>query len=195
MSVFPLIRGTIFSMSQSLFSRREFIRLAGSGLVVASLAPRLAQASYPDKPRTIAMNNLHTGESLESCYFNGQDYVASELGRLNHICRDFRRNEVFAMDKNLFEQINQIQTLLGTQAEVQIISGYRSPATNEALRSKSSGVAKKSFHMLGQALDFRLDGVKLSHVREAAMTLKAGGVGYYPKSNFVHIDTGPSRAW
>ena len=99
------------------------------------------------------------------------------------------------MDRALFDQISQIQSLLGTQAEVQIISGYRSPATNEALRSKSSGVAKKSYHMLGKAIDFRLDGVKLSHVREAAISLKAGGVGYYAKSDFVHIDTGPARQW
>ncbi|EEX41507.1 lipoprotein putative [Vibrio furnissii CIP 102972] len=99
------------------------------------------------------------------------------------------------MDKKLFDQISRIQAVLGTEAEVQIISGYRSPATNEMLRGKSSGVAKKSFHMLGQAIDFRLDGVSLKQIHEAALSLKAGGVGYYPKSQFVHIDTGPVRQW
>ncbi|MBW3694809.1 DUF882 domain-containing protein [Vibrio sp. T187] len=182
-------------MSQNVFSRRQFLALSGGTLITASLAPSIAFASYPDQPRTIAMNNLHTGESLESCYFDGVNYVSDEMARINQICRDFRRNEVHPMDRRLFDQISQIQSLLGTQAEVQIISGYRSPATNEALRSKSSGVAKKSYHMLGKALDFRLDGVKLSQVREAAISLKAGGVGYYAKSNFVHIDTGPVRQW
>ncbi|WP_172562264.1 DUF882 domain-containing protein [Vibrio furnissii] len=176
-------------------SRRDFLKFAGSGLVVATCVPGIAHASYPDKPRVLAMNNLHTGETLETCYFNGQRYVRSELQRLNHICRDFRQNEVHQMDKKLFDQISRIQAVLGTEAEVQIISGYRSPATNEILRGKSSGVAKKSFHMLGQAIDFRLDGVSLKQIHEAALSLKAGGVGYYPKSQFVHIDTGPVRQW
>ncbi|OXX72498.1 hypothetical protein B9J87_08440 [Vibrio sp. V19_P1S1T109] len=178
-----------------LVSRRHFIKLAGSGVVVAACAPQIVLASYPETSRILSMNNLHTGETLETCYFNGVRYVRSELDRLNHICRDFRRNEVHPMDKNLFDQISKIQSLLGTQAEVQIISGYRSPATNEMLRTHSSGVAKKSFHMLGQAIDFRLDGVQLSQVREAAIELGAGGVGYYPSSDFVHIDTGPVRHW
>ncbi|MGL5108001.1 MAG: DUF882 domain-containing protein [Vibrio ordalii] len=178
-----------------LVSRRHFIKLAGSGVVLAACAPQIVLASYPETSRILSMNNLHTGETLETCYFNGVRYVRSELDRLNHICRDFRRNEVHPMDKNLFDQISKIQSLLGTQAEVQIISGYRSPATNEMLRTHSSGVAKKSFHMLGQAIDFRLDGVQLSQVREAAIELGAGGVGYYPSSDFVHIDTGPVRHW
>ncbi len=142
------------------------------------------------------MNNLHTGEALESCYFDGKEYVNKELARLNHLCRDFRRNEVHPIDKELFDHLTQIQRLLGTTNEVQIISGYRSPATNEALRAQSSGgVAKKSYHMFGKAIDFRIEGVKLAHVREAALSLKAGGVGYYPTSQFVHIDTGPVRSW
>ncbi|WP_428772373.1 DUF882 domain-containing protein [Vibrio sp.] len=177
------------------YSRREFLKLAGSGLVVLGCMPGVVHATYPDQPRVLALNNLHTGETLESCYFNGQNYVTSELAKLNHLCRDFRRDEVHPMDKRLFDQLTQIQNLLGTEAEVQIISGYRSPATNEALRAKSSGVAKKSFHMLGQAIDFRIQGVELKRVRAAALSLKAGGVGYYPSSNFVHIDTGPVRSW
>ncbi|EEX66577.1 lipoprotein putative [Vibrio metoecus] len=99
------------------------------------------------------------------------------------------------MDKVLFDQLSEIQFLLGTQAEVHIVSGYRSPATNKQLRSKSKGVAKKSYHMSGQAIDFRLDGVSLKKIREAAISLQAGGVGYYPKSRFIHIDTGPVRQW
>ncbi|MEH0690868.1 DUF882 domain-containing protein [Vibrio cholerae] len=176
-------------------SRRHFIQLAGSGIVVASCLPGVAFASRAQQPRVLAMSNLHTGEALETCYFDGANYVKNELKRLNHLCRDFRRNEVHPMDKRLFDQISKIQTMLGVEAEVQIVSGYRSPATNEALRAQSSGVAKKSYHMLGQAIDFRLDGVDLKKVRDAARELKAGGVGFYPSSDFVHIDTGPVRYW
>lgn len=177
------------------YSRRDFLKLTGSGLVVASCAPSLAIASYPDLRRELALNNLNTGEALETCYFDGKNYLKKELSRIDHLCRDYRRNETHSMDKHLFDQISLIQSQLGVSAEVLVISGYRAPATNEALRSKSSGVAKKSYHTLGQAIDFRLDGVSLKTLRDAAVSLKAGGVGYYPRSNFIHIDTGPVRYW
>ncbi|HAS6047131.1 TPA: DUF882 domain-containing protein [Vibrio vulnificus] len=184
---------TLFMSDQ--YSRRQFLRMTGGGLLLASAMPKLAMASYPDQPRTLALNNLHTGELLETCYFDGSTYLIEELARIDKICRDFRQNEVHPMDCRLFDHLTQIQKLIGTENEVQIISGYRSPQTNAALRAKSSGVAKKSYHMLGRAIDFRLDGVKLSTVRDAALSLEAGGVGYYPGSNFVHIDTGPVRSW
>nr|WP_217702091.1 DUF882 domain-containing protein [Vibrio ostreicida] len=182
------------------FTRRDFIKLASSGLVAASCSPQFAFAYYPDQPRPerrreLAFNNLHTGEVLESCYFDGYIYVANELQRINHICRDFRRDEIHQMDRQLFDHLSVIQSELGVAAEVQIISGYRSPITNGALRAASSGVAKKSYHMLGQAIDFRLEGVSLKKVRDVALEMKFGGVGYYPKSNFIHIDTGPVRHW
>ncbi|WP_260261836.1 DUF882 domain-containing protein [Vibrio intestinalis] len=176
-------------------TRRNFVKLAGSGLVVASCAPSVALASYPDLSRSLALNNIHTGEALETRYYDGQDYLRSELFRLDHLCRDFRREETHPMDKHLFDQISLIQSELGVNSEVQIISGYRSPATNEALRAKSNGVAKKSYHMLGRAIDFRLEGVSLKRVRNIAREISAGGVGYYPRSNFIHIDTGPVRYW
>lgn len=177
------------------FSRRDFLKMTAGGVVVASAMPSLSWASLPDEPRVLAMNNLNTGELLESCYFNGNTYVDEELKRLDKFCRDHRRNEIHPMDRRLFDQISQIQALIGTDAEVIVISGYRSPLTNASLRNNSSGVAKKSMHMEGKAIDFRLDGVKLSTVRDAALSLKAGGVGYYPRSNFVHIDTGAVRSW
>lgn len=176
-------------------SRRNFVKLAGSGLIVASCVPNIALASLPNQSRTLALSSINTGETLETRYFDGAHYLKNELYRLNHICRDFRRNEMTDMDKLLFDKISLIQSHLGVETEVQLISGYRSPATNAALRSRSSGVAKKSYHMTGQAIDFRLDGVSLKRVRDAARELQAGGVGYYPRSNFVHIDTGPVRYW
>lgn len=169
--------------------------MTAGGVVLASALPSFSWASLPDEPRALAMNNLNTGEILETCYFDGKRYINDELQRLNEFCRDHRRNEVHPMDRRLFDQISQIQKLIGTEAEVIVISGYRSPATNASLRNGSSRVAKKSMHMEGKAIDFRLDGVKLSTVRDAALSLKAGGVGYYPGSNFVHIDTGAVRPW
>ncbi|EOX4812869.1 DUF882 domain-containing protein [Vibrio alginolyticus] len=177
------------------FSRRDFLKMTAGGVVLASALPSFSWASLLDEPRALAMNNLNTGEILETCYFDGKRYINDELQRLNEFCRDHRRNEVHPMDRRLFDQISQIQKLIGTEAEVIVISGYRSPATNASLRNGSSRVAKKSMHMEGKAIDFRLGGVKLSTVRDAALSLKAGGVGYYPGSNFVHIDTGAVRSW
>ncbi len=177
------------------FSRRTFLK---TGLVALGAAafPSVSFASLmSDAPRVLQMNNLHTGERLLTEYFDGQDYQLSELQKINHLCRDFRQNEAVNMDRGLFDQLSRIQQLIGCDNQVQIISGYRSPATNEMLRGKSSGVAKKSMHMRGKAIDFRLEGVPLAEVRKAALSLKAGGVGYYPGSNFVHIDTGHFRSW
>lgn len=176
---------------------RRKILLGGAATVGLSLFPTLSFASqFENTPRKLALNNLHTGEELQTEYFNGRGYQNTELARLNHLCRDFRRNESIAMDTGLFDQLSAIQKVIGCDTQVQIISGYRSPATNEMLRGKShGGVAKKSMHMLGKAMDFRLEGVPLDEVRKAALSLKAGGVGYYPGSNFVHIDTGRVRFW
>ncbi|MGR6833914.1 YcbK family protein [uncultured Aliivibrio sp.] len=176
---------------------RRKILLGGAATVGLSLFPTLSFASqFENTPRKLALNNLHTGEELQTEYFNGRGYQNTELAKLNHLCRDFRRNESIAMDTGLFDQLSAIQKVIGCDTQVQIISGYRSPATNEMLRGKShGGVAKKSMHMLGKAMDFRLEGVPLDEVRKAALSLKAGGVGYYPGSNFVHIDTGRVRFW
>ncbi|NLS14044.1 DUF882 domain-containing protein [Vibrio sp. SM6] len=178
-------------------SRRRFLQFAGAGVALAALPTWAGTSSDALKgvSRTLLLGNIHTGEKLETCYFDGSNYVQKELDRLNHHCRDFRRNETYAMDKRLFDQLVEIQNRLDSKGRIMIISGYRSPATNNALRANSSGVAKKSFHMTGQAIDFRIEGVKLAKVREAALSLKAGGVGYYPSSDFVHIDTGHVRSW
>jgi uncharacterized protein YcbK (DUF882 family) len=182
-------------MSVVDLSRRRFLTHTACGVACSTLVPHFAFAGSPAKEKIIRMNNLHTGESLTSCYFDGRSYVESELDKIDHLCRDFRRDEIHPIDRQLLTQLQAIQKLLGVNTEVQIISGYRSPATNEMLRSQSGGVAKKSYHMQGKAIDFRLPGIELSQVRKAALSLKAGGVGYYPESNFVHIDTGPVRHW
>ncbi len=175
--------------------RRDFLKLMGGIALTASLPTHAFAVLTPKNSKVLAFKNVHTGERLKTCFFSNNQFIASELNKIDHICRDFRKNETHEIDRELLTQINAMQLLLGSNAEVQIISGYRSPTTNEMLRSSSNGVAKKSFHMLGKALDFRLEGVPLNEVRDAAVSLKAGGVGYYPKSNFIHIDTGNARSW
>lgn len=178
-------------------SLRRKILLGGAATIGLSFLPSISFASkFAESPRELSFNNLHTGELLQTEYFDGYQYASSELLKLNRLCRDFRRNEMIAMDTGLFDQLSAIQNLIGCDAQIQIISGYRSPATNAMLRGKShGGVANKSLHMQGKAMDFRLQNVPLAEVRKAALSLKAGGVGYYPGSNFVHIDTGRPRFW
>jgi uncharacterized protein YcbK (DUF882 family) len=174
-------------------TRRNFLKLALLTLGSASI-PSFSFA-LTNAPRALQMNNLHTGEILKTQYFDGLHYQAGELQKINHLCRDFRQNEATAMDKHLFDQLSKIQQIIGCNKQIQIISGYRSPETNNMLRKNSTGVAKKSLHMRGKAIDFRIDGIPLAKIRKAALSLKAGGVGYYPGSNFIHIDTGRFRTW
>jgi len=176
-------------------NRRKLLAL-GSVALGAALLPTQAFATLSTpRPRVLTLNNLHTGETLKAEFFDGRGYIQDELARLNHFFRDFRANKVKAIDPKLFDQLYRLQGLLGTNKPVQLISGYRSLDTNNELRAHSSGVAKKSYHTKGQAMDFHIEGISLSNVRKAALSLRSGGVGYYPRSNFVHIDTGPLRHW
>ncbi|GAA0488139.1 MULTISPECIES: YcbK family protein [Tatumella] len=175
--------------------RRKLLLLGGAtaGLLVL---PGMAEASVSaSRPRILTLSNMHTGETLKTEFFNGKSYNKSELVRLNHFFRDYRVNQIKPIDPHLFDQLYRLQVMLGTRKPVQLISGYRSLATNNRLRASSSGVAKHSYHTLGQAMDFHIEGVQLANIRAAALKIRAGGVGYYPKSNFVHIDTGPVRHW
>ena len=117
------------------------------------------------------------------------------MADINHILRDFRTNQVLPIDPQLLDLLNGLRSTLGTAQPFQIISGYRSPATNFTLAANSDGVAKGSLHMQGKAIDLRIEGTALGDLRQAAMGLQGGGVGYYPKSNFVHIDVGRVRHW
>ena len=177
-------------------NRRRLLALGGAALGAAAIlpAPAFATLSTP-RPRILTLNNLHTGESLKAEFFDGRGYIQDELARLNHFFRDFRANKIKAIDPGLFDQLFRLQGLLGTSKPVQLISGYRSLDTNNELRAHSRGVAKKSYHTKGQAMDFHIEGVSLANIRKAALSMRAGGVGYYPRSNFVHIDTGPVRHW
>ncbi|MCU5775041.1 YcbK family protein [Erwiniaceae bacterium BAC15a-03b] len=175
--------------------RRKLLAFGGAALGLSLLPGQAFATLSTPRPRVLTLNNLHTGETLKTEFFNGTSYDKDELSRLNHFFRDYRANKVKSIDPKLFDQLYRLQAMLETRKPVQLISGYRSRATNNELRAHSRGVAKHSYHTLGQAMDFHIEGISLSNVRKAALKMRAGGVGYYPSSDFVHIDTGPLRNW
>jgi uncharacterized protein YcbK (DUF882 family) len=182
-----------------MLERRSLLKLglgaaAGAGLAAVPAlgwATPLANASM----RTVAMDNLHTGESLQGVYWDDGSYVPEVLDAVNSHLRDYRTGDVHPIDPQLLDLLDAVATLTGTQSPFQVISGYRSAKTNEMLHERSAEVAKKSFHLQGMAIDIRLPDVELRHLHAAASSLGRGGVGYYPESNFVHIDVGPVRSW
>jgi uncharacterized protein YcbK (DUF882 family) len=176
-----------------MLSRRAFIA------TVAATAPALAapaRASARVGPaRLLSFNHLHTGERLVVEYFSDGAYLPDALGSIDYVLRDFRTNQIHAIDRQLLDLLHALSQSTGSRMPFQVISGYRSPATNQLLRSRSEGVAVHSLHMEGQAIDVRLPDVPLRTLRDAARALGRGGVGYYPGSNFVHVDTGRVRVW
>jgi uncharacterized protein YcbK (DUF882 family) len=145
--------------------------------------------------RQLSFYHTHTSEKLSVTYFSDGQYVASSLAELNHFLRDFRTGDVTEMDPGVFDILFEIQQATGSTGTFEVISAYRSPATNEMLRSNSGGVAKNSQHLLGTAIDVRLTDLDTTELRDTALELQRGGVGYYSKSDFVHVDTGRVRQW
>ena len=138
---------------------------------------------------------IHTHEHIEVIYKKGDEYNSQALEKINHILRDHRANKTHPIDPALLDFLYDLLAKLGYHGQVHIISGYRSPETNKKLRKKSSGVAAGSLHMQGKALDFRLPGVDTKFLRDTALDMKRGGVGYYEKLDFIQIDTGRVRFW
>jgi len=175
-------------------SRRRFLQLglgATTGLVMPSAFASLL--THPE--RKLSLLNLHTGESLNATYWAEGQYQTSELDAISRVLRDHRTGESYNMDNNLIDFLNILHHKMDGKKAFHVISGYRSPKSNAQLRSNSSGVAKKSLHMQGKAIDIRLPGRNLSALRSASLSLQTGGVGYYPKSDFIHVDTGRVRQW
>jgi uncharacterized protein YcbK (DUF882 family) len=189
------------SNSRNILNRRSFLGL-GAAATAAALVPGRAQAAVAAAPgrreRTLALFHTHTGERLKLAYCCDGKYQPEALAQLNHLLRDFRVNEEKPIDPQLFDLLHELGGALETDQPYHIISGYRSPQTNAMLRERGgghTGVASQSLHMVGKAIDIRLPGVTLDHLRSAAASLKRGGVGFYPSSNFVHVDTGRVRYW
>lgn len=178
-------------------SRRQFLSAAAMA-APALMAPGLASAETPvvmAPTRALSFVHTHTSERLRLEYFTQGRYLPDALSELNRLLRDFRTGDITAIDPNLFDLLHQLQIHTGATRPYQIISGYRSPATNAALRQRSEGVASGSLHVSGRAIDIRVDDVPLGRLRDSAVALRLGGVGYYPGSNFVHVDTGRVRRW
>jgi len=185
--------------SLSTLNRRSFLK---TGALAIFAAPILAEAATAKtsslsnlSERSLSFFNLHTTESLKTVYWERGNYVPSSLVEINRVLRDHRTDETYEMDPQLLDLLCDLRLRLDTRESFQIISGYRSPATNAMLNSKSSAVATRSLHMDGKAIDIRIPGRALSLLRKTALSMKAGGVGYYPSSNFVHVDVGRVRSW
>ena len=184
---------------ETQLSRRKLLTLgAMAGLAAAMPSPLMAATTRARGNRELSFVHTHTGETLKTTYCCDGKYVLEELERVNHFLRDFRVNEVKPIDPKLLDLLHDISNEVGTAKPFHVISGYRSPKTNQMLQTRGgahSGVASKSLHMVGKAIDIRMPGTSLSHLRDGAKSLKLGGVGYYPGPNFVHVDTGRVRCW
>lgn len=180
------------SRMRSGFGRRHFLTGAGLSLLVRKPAFALDQNA-----RVLAFDNLHTGEKLELEYWREGAYLPEALLAVNHVLRDFRTGEVHPIAPQLLDLLSGLRATLETRAAVSVISGYRSAATNAMLRGERehSGVAAKSLHMQGMAIDIRIAGRPLPLIHSAALAMRGGGVGYYPVSDFVHVDVGRVRTW
>jgi len=168
-------------------------------LVSSILFPSFRIATATDLPvqeHRLLLFHLHTNERIDIVYRKGDSYLPDAVDRLDHFLRDHRTGDVIALDPRLFDLLSDLTAAVGRAgAEIDIVCGYRTPWSNEFLRSTTVGVAKHSQHMLGEAIDIRIPGVPTARLRDAALSLHRGGVGYYPESQFVHVDLGPVRRW
>ena len=155
-------------------------------------APALARTG---QIRSLALVNHRTGESINSVFWIEGQYIPEALAEFNHILRDWRQNEATTMDVRTLDIMSAVHRLLETTEPFQIVSGYRSPKTNAALRRKSRGVAKNSYHVKGMAVDLTLDTRSVGQMQRAGLAVGGGGVGKYSRSQFVHLDSGPVRSW
>jgi uncharacterized protein YcbK (DUF882 family) len=180
-------------------SRRGLLKagLWAAVAAVSSPAPRISFAGVTDPlpERILSFYNTHTGETLKAVYCRAGNYLADAIGTIHHILRDHRTNQVRSIDLPLLDLLYALRAQLQTDQPFHIISGYRSPATNADLRKNNRQIAPQSLHMLGKAIDIRIPECNLNTLRETALALHGGGVGYYPRSGFIHIDVGPVRTW
>ncbi|QJE74433.1 DUF882 domain-containing protein [Aerophototrophica crusticola] len=184
-------------------ARRGFLRsvcklglAAGAAICLPTLITDTAEAASLSAPRrTLQFVSLHTGEKLKVTYWADGRYLPTALQDVNEMLRDWRTGEQTRMDPKLLDLLFQLRQKLRADQAFQVISGYRSPKTNSMLHASSDGVASKSLHMEGKAIDIDMAGRQLKKIRQAALDLRLGGVGYYPKSSFVHVDTGRVRQW
>jgi uncharacterized protein YcbK (DUF882 family) len=174
--------------------RRRFLGFAAAA-AIAIAAPPSHAALRLLRPRAVSLHNLHTGEALDAVYWADGRYLPDAMRRVEWLLRDHRTDEVHPIDPRLVDLLVDLRARLHSHAPFEVLSGYRSPETNAMLAALTDGVAQNSLHLDGKAVDIRVPGRHLRHVRAAAMSLRAGGVGFYPHSDFVHVDTGRVRYW
>jgi uncharacterized protein YcbK (DUF882 family) len=174
--------------------QRRRVLTGAMGMIGTGLFGHAVRASAT-AARSLSLLNLHTGETLKSTFFENGGYVPGALAAMDHLLRDFRTGDVHPIAPALLDLVTTLTARLETDQAVHVISGYRSPKTNAALHERSDGVATHSLHMDGMAMDIRIPGVELAHLRDAALSLQSGGVGFYPGSDFVHVDVGRIRRW
>ncbi len=178
------------------WTRRRWLQsvaAAGAGIAFGNLA--FANDETPDAERALELFNTHTSETVSVVFRRGRDYVGSAVASLRKLLRDHRSGESHDIDLGLYDQLHALARAAGREPRFEIISGYRSPHSNAKLAAASDGVAKKSLHMSGRAIDVRLKNYSCADLRDLALAAQRGGVGYYRRSNFVHLDTGRFRTW
>jgi len=193
------------NLRRDKFTRRKLLKagLLGAATIIVPIGAGAAQWAVepakfilqPTANRALSFYNVHTGETLRIVYFEQGEYVPGALLEVNYFFRDFRANEIKSIDPRLLDLLHRINRALDTSLPFNLISGYRSPVTNAWLASQSEGVARHSLHMDGMASDINVQGRSLALLQTVALAMRGGGVGYYPRSDFVHVDTGRVRRW
>lgn len=196
---------------QDMMDRRRFLRLGGlsvlGGVLLCGHSAAVAAVTGTDTGRVrvpsatasaqryLGLHNIHTGENLSCVYWRQGDYDPTAITQVDRLLRDHRTGEIRSIDPALLDQLDAIAQRLQVAPEFHVISGFRSDRTNEALRSRSGNVARRSYHLLGQAVDIRMPNVPIGRLHQTALALRRGGVGLYRQRDFIHIDTGPVRTW
>ncbi len=180
----------------NVWNRRRFIAFTVAASAAVSWTGATLRATAAERaPRWIELENIHTNEITRVAFENADGFAPGAAARLQHLLRDYRTGEEHEMDSRLYVQLCDLAAAAGREPRYQVISGYRSPATNAKLHEQGHGVAEHSLHMQGRAMDVRLRGCELRVLRDLALAAQRGGVGYYPHSNFIHLDTGRVRSW
>lgn len=177
-----------------LIGRRRFL-VGSMGAAAAAFGPGRSALAAGAPAHRLSFFHIHTSEKLTVTYRENGQLISAALQEINHYLRDFRNDHIHEIDVGLLDTLHALYETFDARGNFEVISGYRSPQTNAALRHATTGVAEKSLHIQGQAIDVRLTSAKTAALRDAALALKVGGVGYYPQSNFVHLDTGAVRSW
>lgn len=193
----PMLNNINIDESGFVTSRRDFLKTVASASLLTVSGTEILNAAVKCVPssKTLALNNIHTGDKLKLTYFEQGRYVEDALQEISYVLRDFHTGDVHPIDPALLDQLYDLKLALGIDQSFYVFSGYRSPRTNAKLRKRNRNVAKHSLHMQGRAIDIHVEGLETRKIRNAALTMRRGGVGYAPRSDFVHLDTGSFRSW